>query len=154
MHLKCYSQTIALFAMLLSSVSFLALSSLVYQYRGIYCGIWRQVCKVHPLINVYQNAYYPGTLKTEQWNVHAIFAKSAWINFQVASGARGRGVLRLLLVQQQIILFCIPAICLQLYIVVYPSAILPILPCLTLEILLMMVTTNGTIGHLTVALGR
>ena len=77
-----------------------------------------------------------------------------YINFQVASGARGRGVLRLLLVQQQIILFCIPAICLQLYIVVYPSAILPILPCLTLEILLMMVTTNGTIGHLTVALGR
>jgi len=72
----------------------------------------------------------------------------------VASGAPGRGVLRLLLVQQQIILICIPAICLQLYIVVYPSAKLPTLPCITLEILLMTVTTNGTIGHLTVALGR
>ena len=74
--------------------------------------------------------------------------------FQIATGARGRGVLRLLLIQQQINLFCIPAICLQLYIVAFPSASLPPLLCFILEVLLLIVATNGTMGHITVALGR
>ena len=74
--------------------------------------------------------------------------------FQIATGASGRGVLRLLLIQQQINLLCIPAICLQLYIVAFPSAILPSFLCLILEVLLLIVSTNGTIGHITVALGR
>ena len=71
---------------------------------------------------------------------------------QIATGARGRGVLRLLLIQQQIKLLCIPAICLQLYIVAFPSASLPPLLCLILEVLLLI--ENDTIGHITVALGR
>ena len=74
--------------------------------------------------------------------------------FQIATGARGRGVLRLLLIQQQINLFCIPAICLQLYIVAFPSVSLPPLLCFILEVLLLIVATNGTMGHITVALGR
>ena len=77
-----------------------------------------------------------------------------FLGLQIATGARGRGVLRLLLIRQQINLLCIPAICLQLCIVAFPSASLPPLLCLILEVLLLIVSTNGTIGHITIALGR
>ena len=79
-----------------------------------------------------------------------------FIPFQIATDARGRGVLRLLLIQQQTNILCIPALCLQLFIVAYPSRSIPIaMPlCLILEILFMVVSTNRIVAHLTLALGR
>ena len=74
--------------------------------------------------------------------------------FQIASNARGRGVLRILLIQQQINLFCIPALCLQLIVLAYPSRNMPPLPCLILEIMFMIVASNHTVCDLAVALGR
>ena len=137
---KWYFHTIAQ----LSSVLCLVHSSLVCPWLGTCYGILGEVCVsmiLFCLITKFPN------MQATKWSGY-IFA------FQIATGASGRGVLRLLLIQQQINLLCIPAICLQLYIVAFPSAILPSFLCLILEVLLLIVSTNGTIGHITVALGR
>ena len=76
------------------------------------------------------------------------------IAFQIATTAKGRGVLRLLLLQQQINLFCIPAICLQLFMVTYPSSTMALPLCVILEILFVTVETNRSVSILTVGLGR
>ena len=74
--------------------------------------------------------------------------------FQIATGAKGRGVLRLLLVQQQINLLCIPGVCFKFLIIAYPFKNMPILLCSIFEILVMVVTINRTVGDLVVVLGR
>ena len=74
--------------------------------------------------------------------------------FQIATDSKGRGVLRILLIQQQMNLLCIPALCLQLIVVAYPSTNMPNLVCLLLEMLFMLVSTNRAISDLAVALGR
>ena len=63
-------------------------------------------------------------------------------------------MLRLLLIQQQINLLCIPAICLQLVMVADPSTDMPHLLCLTLEFLFTIVAANRAVSDLAVALGR
>ena len=74
--------------------------------------------------------------------------------FQVATNKSGRGVLRLLLIQQQINLICIPAICLQLLLFANPSINVPQVICLSIEIMHMIVTLNRVLGDTIVALGR
>ena len=74
--------------------------------------------------------------------------------FQIATGAKGRGVLRLLLVQQQINLLCIPGVCFKFLIIAYPLRNMPVLLCSVFEILVMVVTINRTVGDLVVVLGR
>ena len=74
---------------------------------------------------------------------------SLMFSFQIASTARGRGVLRLLLIQQQMNLLCIPALCLHILPLEYP----PLL-CQFIEIMAMIVTITRTVGDLAVALGR
>ena len=96
--------------------------------------------------NVFLNFFQVGDLK---------FAIRLLFSFQIASSAKGRGVLRLLLIQHQINLLCIPTLCLQFLVLGYPLHIhVPPLICLLLEILVTMVTTNRTVCNLAVALGR
>ena len=73
---------------------------------------------------------------------------------QIATNAKGRGVLRLLLYHQQINLLCIPGIFLQILIVAFPSISMPSIVCYFLEILFLIVVTNRMVSDLTVALGR
>ena len=75
-------------------------------------------------------------------------------SFQVASDARGRGVLRLLLRQQQINLLCIPALCLQVVLLTYPSTKMPPALCLSFDIAALLVCVNRIISIFTIALGR
>ena len=74
--------------------------------------------------------------------------------FQIASSARGRGVLRLLLIKQQMNLVCVPAIVLQLLMVASPSMIMPPAMCIILETLYITALTDHNVGHFTVASGR
>ena len=74
--------------------------------------------------------------------------------FQIATNAKGRGVLRLLLLQQQIKMLCVPALCLQIFIVAYPSMACHPLICLILEVVFLIVTTNRSVSTLSVAMGR
>ena len=83
-----------------------------------------------------------------------VFETSCCIHFQVATNAKGRGVLRLLLVQQQINLLCIPALCLQLFAMVNSSQQQPRVLCLILEILYNIVTVNRVVSDMAVSLGR
>ena len=76
-------------------------------------------------------------------------AMSLMFFFQIASSARGRGVLRLLLIQQQMNLLCIPALCLNILPLEYPPLV-----CQIIEIMAMIVTINRTVGDLAVAMGR
>ena len=96
-------------------------------------------------INVFLNFFQVGDLK---------FAIRLLFSFQIASSAKGRGVLRLLLIQHQINLLCIPTLCLELLILAYPLRYMPGLLCISLEILVHIVTTNRTVFNLAVASGR
>ena len=62
--------------------------------------------------------------------------------------------MRLLLVQQQINLLCIPGVCFKFLIIAYPLRNMPLLLCSVFEILVMVVTINRTVGDLVVVLGR
>ena len=88
-----------------------------------------------------------------EW-IHSCFSSDKIITFQTATTAKGRGVLRLLLLQQQMNIFCIPAICLQLFMITFPSSTMPLPLCVILEILFMTVVTNRSVSSLTVGLGR
>ena len=77
-----------------------------------------------------------------------------YIIFQVATNKSGRGVLRLLLIQQQLNLICIPAICLQLMLFANPSIRVPQMICLSIEIMHVIVTVNRILSDNAVALGR
>ena len=74
--------------------------------------------------------------------------------FQVATNVRGRGVLRLLLLQQQLRLLSIPALLLQLGILVFPLWQTPLLLCHLFEIVTFIVITQHIISSITIALGR
>ena len=74
--------------------------------------------------------------------------------FQIASTAKGRGVLRLLLIKHQINLLCIPAIFIQLLIAANQSGNIPSLLCFSLEIIDMIVTVNCFYSGFLVVLGR
>ena len=73
---------------------------------------------------------------------------------QVATDAKGRGVLRLLLLQQQLSLLSIPALCLQLVGLAFPSEQIPLLICVSYEIFCLVVITHHSISSIAIALGR
>ena len=73
---------------------------------------------------------------------------------QVATDAKGRGVLRLLLLQQQMSLLSIPALCLQLVGLAFPSEQIPLLICVSSEIFSYVVITHHSISSIAIALGR
>ena len=68
--------------------------------------------------------------------------------------AEGKGVRRLLLIQQQINLLCIPAILIQLTMVANPSRGGYPLICLILEVLYTIVAISRAVSDLAVASGR
>ena len=74
--------------------------------------------------------------------------------FQVATSARGRVVMRLLLMKHQINLFCIPALFIQLLIAANLSGYIPSLVCFSLEIIDTIVTVNSVFSGFLVVLGR
>ena len=74
--------------------------------------------------------------------------------FQIATDAKGRGVLRLLLVQQQINLLCIPAICIQLFMVSNPTGEMPHVVCIALEVLYTIIMASRTVSDMAVVMGR
>ena len=74
--------------------------------------------------------------------------------FQVATNAKGRGVLRLLLLQQQIRLFSIPGLCMQLGILAYPSWQRLSFICVSYEVVTYVVTFHHLISSIAIASGR
>ena len=102
------------------------------------------------------------SVQSQIWSRFAVTVIVAWCSsvrklalaFQIATNAKGRGVLRLLLLQQQIKMLCIPALCLQIFIAAYPSMACHPLICLILEIVFLIVTTNRSVSTLSVAMGR
>ena len=75
-------------------------------------------------------------------------------HFQIATSAKGRGVLRLLLMKQQINLVCLPALFIQLLIVANQSGHLPSLVCFSVEVMDMIASINCAFSGFLVALGR
>ena len=74
--------------------------------------------------------------------------------FQVATNQSGRGVLRLLRIQQQINLICVPAMCLQLALFANNPNHVPQWLCLSDQIMWTIVTLNRIISDTVLALGR
>ena len=79
---------------------------------------------------------------------------SEHINFQIATTARGRGVLRLILYEKRTNLVAIPAMCIQIYIAADASTGRPQMVCVILKLLSIIVATNRSVGEAAVALGR
>ena len=73
---------------------------------------------------------------------------------QIATDAKGRGVLRLLLLQQRLNLLSIVAICLQLTTFLFPSTKSWTMLCLSYEILTRVAIVHRLISSLAIALGR
>ena len=73
---------------------------------------------------------------------------------QVASDARGRGVLRLILLHQWVNLACVPVLCTDLVMLAAPSAEIPAPVCVLFEYGVDFVFTNRLVGGLSIALGR
>ena len=74
--------------------------------------------------------------------------------FQIATSARGRGVLRLILYERRINLIAIPALCIQIFITAVPSKSRPHMLCVLLKLLVIIVATNRSVAEPAVALGR
>ena len=74
--------------------------------------------------------------------------------FQIATNAKGRGVLRLLLKQHQVNLLCVGGLFLQLFMVVFSSKSMPPLICISYEVVFLVVYNNYIVSHFSVALGR
>ena len=72
----------------------------------------------------------------------------------IETTARGRVVLRLLLMKHQINLLCIPALFIQLLIASNLCVNIPSLVCFSLEIIDMIITVNCVISGFLVVLGR
>ena len=72
----------------------------------------------------------------------------------IETTARGRVVLRLLLMKHQINLLCIPALFIQLLIVANQSGRLPSLVCFSVEVIDMIASTNCAFSGFLVAFGR
>ena len=75
-------------------------------------------------------------------------------DLQVASDAKGRGVLRLLLLQQRFNLFSIAALCLQLITLLFPSTKCSSMLCFSYEIFTIVGIVHRIISSLAIALGR
>ena len=74
--------------------------------------------------------------------------------FQIATSAKGRGVLRLILYERRINLIAIPALCIQIFITAVPSKSRPHMLCVFLKLLTIIVATNRSVAEPAVALGR
>ena len=74
--------------------------------------------------------------------------------FQVATNVKGRGVLRLLLLQQQLRLLSIPALLLQLFMLAFPSWLLHFLLCISFDVVTLIVDAHQLISSITIATGR
>ena len=73
---------------------------------------------------------------------------------QVATNQRGRGVLRLLLIQKQINMICVPAMCLQMFLLASQPSHVTQWVCLSDHIMWIIVALNQTVGDAVVAVGR
>ena len=134
------------------SVHAFSLSYWAFLLHGIYCGISgydSSLLMKHLWDNWLHTHYFTHEEKTVITN---LLLKNSCL--QTATTARGRGVLRLLLIQQQTNLLCVPALCLQLFIIIYPSESTPLMLCLFLQVLFVIVQTNRGVSHLTMALER
>ena len=74
--------------------------------------------------------------------------------FQVATNQSGRGVLRLLLIQQQINMICVPAMCLQIFLFANLPIHTPQWLCLSKDIMWRIVALNRIINDAVIAVGR
>ena len=74
--------------------------------------------------------------------------------FQIATNARGRGVLRLLLFGQRVNLLGIPALVILLFTEEDPSGSLPLMLCLFVRIVTIILGITRSVSDTTVALGR
>ena len=73
---------------------------------------------------------------------------------QVATNQSGRGVLRLLLIQQQINMICVPAMCLQIFLFANLPIHTPQWLCMFDGIMWTIVALNRIISDAVVAVGR
>ena len=79
-------------------------------------------------------------------------------SFQVATNAKGRGVLRLLLLQQQINMLEVPVICLQLTLLAFPDWRAPVKDyrafCTVFDIITRFTLMVRYMSNFVIALGR
>ena len=88
------------------------------------------------------------------YSTYCVISNLSKNDFQVASNAKGRGVMRLLLTQHRIDMLCIPLICIQALITANQSWIQSLPICYSFEILAKVVITNVSFSDFSVALGR
>ena len=74
--------------------------------------------------------------------------------FQVATDAKGRGVLRLLLLQQQINILEVPVICAQLALLAFPEWRAPVAFCTVFDIITRFTLMVRYMSNFAIALGR
>ena len=74
--------------------------------------------------------------------------------FQVATDAKGRGVLRLLLLQQQINILEVPVICAQLALLAFPEWRAPVAFCTLFDIITRFTLMVRYMSNFAIALGR
>ena len=74
--------------------------------------------------------------------------------FQVATDAKGRGVLRLLLLQQQINILEVPVICAQLALLAFPDWRAPVAFCTIFDIITRFTLMVRYMSNFAIALGR
>ena len=75
-------------------------------------------------------------------------------DFQIATDDPGRGVLRLLLLQQQLNLLSIFALGIQLVAVLFPSMKMPLAVCFSFEIMSYAMGLHRNVSSLAIGLGR
>ena len=73
---------------------------------------------------------------------------------RVATNASGRGVLRLILLQQRLNLLSVPIICMELLILCYPSEKMPKLFCVSFEGMFGFMLVNRQLSSICIGLGR
>ena len=99
------------------------------------------------------------------WHLKVGFSNDKLISFlpiltctyhliQVANDQSGRGVLRLLLIQQQINMICVPAMCLQIFLLANLPIHTPQWLCMFDGIMWTIVALNRIISDAVVAVGR
>ena len=73
---------------------------------------------------------------------------------RVATDASGRGVLRLIQLHQRLSILSVPAICVQLALLLVPELKLPSPLCMCFEGLLIFMRMNQHLGSFAIATGR
>ena len=86
--------------------------------------------------------------------MHKFVNSSEWLQLRVASNATGRGVLRLIQLQQRLNLVSVLIICMELVILSYPSEKMSNFFCIPFEGMCIFMLVNRQLSSISIGLGR